>query len=160
MRLHSMGWVVAAGAAYGDGGMRREQRASTLDLRLRGSLDDSASLAGLRVQVNEDLFDAGDFAAGENPSLHLVLPTSGEVRVWVALWQGGVNVSEGSVSWDVGRDWEWTMDIQRSSDDVFSACFGCTGYSRIPIAPQAQQEPDEALWVTWGGKPRGSDIVF
>ena len=80
--------------------------------------------------------------------------------MWVALWQDGVNVSEGSVRWDVGRDWEWTMDIQRSSDDVFSTCFGCTGYSRMPIAPQAQQEPDEALWVTWGGKPRGSDIVF
>ena len=43
----------------------------------------------------------------------------------------------------------------RHTEDLREVCLGCMGSVRIAIDADAQQKSREALWVVWGGKPKG-----
>ena len=144
--------VVLAGC---DGG-------STLEIRPRGSLEDSTSLAGIRLEVNGRTITAGSFAPDESglTEVKLDVPNSGRLTIHVELRQGGRTAVSESFSWEMAEDWEWGMDIFRQASDPTVYCLGCAGDVAFGVAPWAAREPGESLWFAWGGKPRGSDIVF
>ena len=135
---------------------------STLEIRPRASLSDSTGLAGLVLVINGRQIRASHFQLDGSGRTGVLLdvPDQGRLQIQVELTQGGQVVAEGIIAWALAEDFEWGLDIFRQASDPTASCFGCSGSDRIPISAVAQGEPDEALWFAWGGKPKGSDIVF
>lgn len=135
---------------------------STLEVRLRASLSDSTGLAGLILQIDGRGIQASDFHPDESgiAEVRLEVPDQGRLQIRVELLQAGVAVAEGTVGWDLAESYEWGLDIFRQVSDPVESCFGCTGSGRIDLAVEAQGEPGEALWLAWGGRPKGSGIVY
>lgn len=135
---------------------------STLEIRPRGSLEDSTGLAGLTLVVDGRVLTAGSFQQDESGLLEarIDVPDAGRLEIVARLEQSGELVSDGTFGWRMADGWEWGMDVFRQVSDPTETCFGCAGSARLDIAPSAASQPAEALWFVWGGKPRDSDIVF
>lgn len=135
---------------------------STLEIRPRASLSDSTQLAGLRLEIGGRAIQAKDYAPDEAGLLEVKLhiPDSGRLRIMVRLEQHGRLAAEGIVGWVLADDHEWGLDIFRSLDNPLETCIGCAGSAAVPIAAWAANASGELLWFAWGGKPKGSDIVF
>jgi len=136
---------------------------STLEIRSHAALEDSSGVAGLVIQVAGHEFRAEDFQpddVGGIPQVLLNVPNKGTLSIEVQLYQQGSVVASGTVSWALRDEYEWGLDIFRQRDDPTETCFGCDGTERIGLIENAQSEPGEALWFAWGGRPKGSDIVF
>ena len=88
------------------------------------------------------------------------MPNSGRLTIRVTLRQADRVAAEGTVEWELAERYEWGASIFRQVEDPSRYCFGCRGTVAIPIATWAQRVPGEALWVTWGGQPRDSDIAY
>lgn len=139
-------------SACGDG--------STLEIRLRDAIDQPTGLAGLRLGVDGSNVHLDEFGGDGVPTRRIGVPEDGRLPVVVLLLQGGSVVAEGAFSWELQPDFEWTLDIWRATSDPIDQCLGCSGSFEVPIATGAQGRPGESLWFTWGGRPKGSDIVF
>lgn len=151
--LACLGVVLAAGCS----------ESSVLEIRAHESLEESTGLAGLVLRVEGQEFEAEDFQPddrGSVPDVSLEVPNSGRLRIEVQLHQDGDVTAEGSVGWALRNEHEWGLDIFRQVEDPTETCFGCEGMERIEITENAQSEPGEALWFAWGGRPKGSDIVY
>lgn len=137
-------------------------KSSTLEVRPRASLSDSTGLAGLVLQIEGREVRASSFGPNESgiPEVMLSVPNQGRLRIGVQLTQSGVVVAEGTIGWELANEYEWGMDVFRQAADPISGCFGCRGSEAVLIDAAARGESEEALWFTWGGKPKGSDIVF
>jgi hypothetical protein len=135
---------------------------STLEIRPRGSLSDSTELAGLHLSIRGRSITAHDFGPDEAglTEFKLTVPNSGRIDIGVRLDQYGRLAAEGNVSWELAPEFEWGLDIFRTTSDPMDMCLGCAGSVEIPIQAWAANEPRESLWFAWGGKPKGSDIVF
>jgi hypothetical protein len=135
---------------------------STLEIRPRGSLTDSADLAGLVLEIEGQTIAADDFRPDESglAEVKLGVPGSGELEIGVVLNQSGRAAGTGTVRWSLKGDHEWGADIFRQVADPMQMCMGCAGTQRIEIAPWAQRVAGESIWFAWGGKPRGSDVVY
>jgi len=88
------------------------------------------------------------------------VPNQGRLRIDVQVAQGSMVVAEGTIRWNLTDEYEWGLDIFRQAADPVSDCIACLGSEAVLIDAAAHGESDEALWFIWGGKPRGSDIVF
>jgi hypothetical protein len=130
---------------------------STLEIRPRSSLTDSAGLAGIRMDVDGRTLTARDFEIGE---VHLSVPDAGELVILVELDQAGRSAVQGSVRLQMAEDWEWGLDIFRTVRDPLETCMGCMGHVRLVLPEWAAAEEGESLWFVWGGKPKGSDVVY
>ena len=135
---------------------------STIEVRPRAPLSSEAGLAGLIFRIGSRQYAASDFAADNHGLLEASaqLPNSGIVQFGLELRQGGVIVAHGEFSLEMRRNFEWGMDIFRQVTDPTETCFGCMGVHRFPVDAAFQNQPGEAIWIVWGGKERGSDIVF
>lgn len=137
-------------------------QSSTLEIRPRGSLTDSSGLAGLRLEVQGRTLAAGDFAPDPDgiQEVTVPVPNRGRLEVQVALRQAGVIVAAGRFGWEMAPGWAWGMDIFRQVEDPAAMCLGCSGSAAISVDPAFATVEGEALWFSWGGKPKDSDIVF
>ena len=135
---------------------------STLEIRPRGSLTDSTSLAGIELEFDGRRVTAADFGPDETGlvTVELDVPNSGQLLIRVQLWESGRLVAEGDAGMTMASEHEWGVDIFRTATDPTETCFGCSGSASFPVAEWAAREAGEAVWVVWGGQPRGSDIVY
>lgn len=132
---------------------------STLEIRMRGSLTDSSSLAGIAVSIDGRTYSAADFTGRLN-SLKIDVPNSGTLRISVRLQGAGGILVDSAFTMRMRSDYEWGVDVFRQETDPTELCFGCSGSAGFPLIPVGSGGPVESLWFTWGGRPRGSDIVF
>jgi hypothetical protein len=139
-----------------------EQDRSTLKVRAQASLTDPQGLAGLRLRIGSAVYQALDFVSGDVgvPTISLDVPGRGHLEVEVELTQAGEVVAQGSVTLAMREDFEWGMSVFRQAEDPQEQCFGCSGGEGFPVTEAAGSEPGETLWLVWGGKPYGSDIVY
>jgi len=135
---------------------------STLEIRPRASLADSAGLAGIRLEVEGRTLTAQDFRPDEAglTEAKVNAPNEGDLVILVQLRQSGRIAVEAVVSWEMAKDWEWGMDIFRSVRDPLEGCIGCFGRTGFVLPQWAATAQGEALWFAWGGKPKGSDFVY
>lgn len=136
---------------------------SSAEIRLRADAGMPAELDAARVTVSEGgrirTFRREDGVAIDAPGWRI--PTfevgdGGQMTVTVQLAPDVV----GSVSVTLREEFEWGFDVFRRPDDPLDGCFGCRGGEGFPIPPELQNEADERLWIVWGGRRRGSDVVF
>lgn len=134
---------------------------STLEIRVHASVTDEEGVAGIRISLDGVEYDASDFRPDANGILEIRarVPNAGELQIAVELLQESAVVAAGSFNLSMSRDYEWGMSLFRQVANPMDQCFGCSGARGFPIAPSAQNEPGEAIWLVWGGAPRGSDIV-
>lgn len=135
---------------------------STIEIRARSAVSEVAGIAGIRLQFNSVQYTCEDFTLGSAGFLRIFaeVPNSGTLLIEMELIQDATVVSEGSFTLAMSDDFEWGIDLFRQAGDPQEFCFGCLGSEGFPIAEMAQNEPGEAIWLSWGGRPRGSDIVF
>jgi hypothetical protein len=135
---------------------------SSLEIRARASLTDSAEIAGIRLQVDGRTIEASSFSTRESgpPAVSMEVPSSGTLTVYVQLIQDGETVAEGNAAWGMREGYEWGLDLFRQVDDPSDTCFGCSGHLQIEIVPGAQNTPGESIWLAWGGVEKGSGIVY
>jgi hypothetical protein len=139
-----------------------EDARSTIEIRPRASLADEEGLGGMMLRVGSDTYVPADFSADDAGLIELSrpVPNSGMLEFGVELRQQGITVAEGAFSLEMHRNFEWGMDIFRQVADPTELCFGCAGVQRFEISAEHQNQPGEAMWVTWGGQERGSGIVY
>jgi len=154
-RCAAVGLTVVSWACGGD-------QDSSLEIRLRGSQTDSASLAGIELQIEGRRISAADFSSDESglTEVTLQVPNSGLLVIHAQLWEHGQLIAEGEANWTMSSEYEWGMDVFRTSSDPTETCFGCLGSASFPVADWAVTEAGEALWFMWGGVPRDSGAVF
>ena len=135
---------------------------STIEIRARASLSQPQALAGIRLWLNSVPYTAADFTRDGDGLLEIYVevPNVGGLQIAMELIQSGEVVAEGSFILEMTHNFEWGMDLSRQSNDPLLGCIGCFGVESFPITQVAQNEPGEAIWFAWGGKPRGSDIVY
>ena len=135
---------------------------STIEIRARSSVTAPEGIAGIRLWLNSREYTADDFARDSDDLLEIFaeVPNSGELQIAMELMQSGEIVAEGSFTLNMSKNFEWGMDLFRQAGDPLDTCFGCSGVRSFTIAEAFQNEPGEAIWFAWGGRPRGSDIVF
>ncbi len=152
-----IGLVLAIGLS---GGCSKSR--STIEIRARASLTKEEGIAGIRLWLDSVEYGAEDFAADSDRLLEISseVPNSGDLLITMELIQNGEIVSAGSLTLPMSDDFEWGVDLFRQASDPLEVCIGCFGARTFPVAGEAQNEPHEAIWFAWGGKPRGSDIVF
>jgi hypothetical protein len=132
---------------------------STLEIRAQASLTDPAGLAGLEMDVAGLTVTASELRAGGG-RVELRVPDRGTLPVRVRLFQGDELVAGGELTLEMADDWEWGMDVFRRVENPALGCFGCRGDVGFPIAEGAAAAPGEAVWVTWGGDERDSDVIY
>lgn len=136
---------------------------STMNIRLYASLTDPQGFAGLTLWVGgRPLVAADERRDGRGPSDMLVrVPNGGDLVIRMELRQGGRVVSGGEFTIGMLENFEWSLGVQRRVDDPALLCLGlgCVGSAGFPIAEDAQAEAGETVWFSWGGQPRGSNIV-
>ncbi|MDH5589710.1 MAG: hypothetical protein OEZ65_09090 [Gemmatimonadota bacterium] len=135
---------------------------SVMEIRARAPIDSEDGLAGIRVLLNETLYGARDFAPGEGglPRVRADVPSDGFLRIDLVLYQGGEVVAGGGASIAMQGNFEWGLDVFRQIEDPLDTCMGCFRTEMIPIGAAWQNEPGEAVWLAWGGRARGSDIIY
>ncbi len=125
-------------------------------------------LAGLEVTVQSG-GDTWEFTAADLSTDPFGVPESGTISVELRLRQDGAVVAEGTASWALEGDVEWTADVQRtphpsgaSVDEDFAdhpnpvPCWWwwCYDAWRFDIAEDAVSEEGESLWlVVWRVHP-------
>ncbi len=124
---------------------------------LRIQLQDPEVLAGIELDVLGRTIGFDEFESGR---VVVDVPESGRLTIGIRLREGGQLAAEGSVEIPLQDDFEWGSSIFRRADDPSVGCFGCIDTVRIPIEEEFQRVADEALWFSYGGKRRGSDVVF
>lgn len=138
-----------------------DEAVSTLEIRPRASLTDSAELMGIELEITGQVIRAEDFHPDEAGLLEkkIRVPNSGQLTIVARLYQDGELVAEGELGWTLDENWEWGLDVFRGPTDPLGNCIGCYGSVAIPIASWAQGQEGESLWFAWGGTPRDSGIV-
>ncbi|MDE2973967.1 MAG: hypothetical protein OXU64_04460 [Gemmatimonadota bacterium] len=132
----------------------------TVRVQIVSGLDDPKGLAGLELGIGGALprrvFKATDLA-GENPPF--VVPGEGVATVTVRLVQDGQVVAGGAEEWTLEPEVEWNLDVARvpwppseigvmDLENPECNWFWCHRNWRFPIADEAANYEDEALWVT------------
>lgn len=131
---------------------------------INNSLTDSTGMAGLEFEVFTPDYHAtltADSIAPPNEYpgdyVHINVPESGEVSIFVRLRQNGVVVAEGHTAWtlDSGVN-TWMVLVARApyasnaTPELGSTRCGapwCHQIRRIEIDENARNYPDEALWL-------------
>jgi hypothetical protein len=152
-RAFVLGVVLSASACSSD--------RSTIEIRARASLEEAQGFAGLVLWLNGREFTATDFSPSSGSMrLFTGVPNSGQLEIRLELHQDGDLVAEGMFSLDLLDNFEWGMDVFRQPSDPGATCIGCAGTAGFLLVVTAQNEVAEAVWFAWGGKRRGSDVVF
>lgn len=134
---------------------------STIEIRLRAPLTETGGFDGLLLWLGDRQFTSEDFADDSGVTeLFARVPNEGTLLIRIELSHGGVVVAEGALDLTLRDEFEWGMDLYRQTTDPADFCLGCMGSVSFPISESAQNDPGEAVWIAWGGKPRGSEIVF
>ena len=126
------------------------------------SLDDPKGLAGLQVTIGGQIagreFTALDFVDQSEP--RFTVPDAGVATIATRLVQDGRVVAEGYQSWPLEPDVEWKLRVTRAPYPPSEALngidlenprcqwFWCFRNWRFPIAGEAANYEDEALWLT------------
>ena len=136
---------------------------SDLTVEVRGSFDDPASVQGLEIHVQGMVFTGSDFVTDENGRLRrsFEVPNDGQLPVTVLLTRDRQEVVRGEMTFTLseGYDW-WIQAFRQSTDPREPACFGCIGVERLKIDPALALDTEDSIWFTWGGEPKGSDVVY
>ena len=123
-------------------------------------------LAGLEVTVQSG-GDTWEFTAADLSTDPFEVPESGTISVELRLRQGGVAVAEGTASWSLEGDVEWTAEVDRTPNPGFVGelfadhpnpvpCYWwwCYDTWRFDIAEDAVGEEGESLWlIVWRVHP-------
>lgn len=136
---------------------------STAEVRLRADAETPAELDAARVTVSEGdrtrTFGRGDGVSTDAPGWRIPafeVADEGQMTVTVKL---APDVA-GSVTMDLREEFGWGVDVFRRADDPQEGCFGCRGGAGFPVPTGLQNETDERLWIVWGGRRPGSNVVF
>ena len=134
-------------------------------IMVQDHLWDSAGLAGIEVDVRLPgatpvILTSSDFnVAAYNYAPPIEVPDRGTASVFVKLYQAGVLVAEGHMSWQLERNIErWRVEVERSphpadtrydEDDMMARCVYhyCRQVVRIEIDEAARNYPAETLWL-------------
>ena len=135
---------------------------STIEIRARASISEPEGIEGIRLWLDSSEYTSEDFVDDSDGLLEIFaeVPNSGDLLIAIELTQDGAVVAQGSFSLPMADNFQWGLDLFRRADDPQVGCCGCFGVRSFSIAEEAQNEPGEAIWITWGGQARGSDIVF
>jgi hypothetical protein len=87
------------------------------------------------------------------------VPNSGEAVLGIEFSEGGQTIAEGDLSIELRDATRWGVRFFRAAEDPSEDCIGCEGISRFAIASDKQREPDDAIWVLWGGLREGEVAV-
>lgn len=111
---------------------------------------------GVRIFAMPEDFEVETAVATAGP---FPVPSSGMATVAFVLEPGGARISSGEVSFPLRPDFRWGVDFFRLQDDPSRLCFGCQGSESFPILFEARRNPEESVWVTWGGVEEGAVAV-
>ena len=137
--------------------------ASTAEILLRADAGTPAELDDARVTVSEGgrtrTFGREDGVSIDAPGWRIpAFEVGGEGRMTVTV-RIAPDVA-GSVTVGLREEFGWGFDVFRRADDPLDGCFGCLGGEGFPIPEELRNETDEQLWIVWGGRRQGSDVVF
>ncbi|MDX1624676.1 MAG: hypothetical protein R3199_11940 [Gemmatimonadota bacterium] len=154
--------LLAAAALLLFAGCDGETAPSEMSLRVRaeplpgpfaGLTVEVRTSAGVRTFAMPGDFDVERTVATAGP---FPVPSSGRATVAFVLEPGGVRISSGEVSFPMRPDFRWGVDFFRLQDDPARLCFGCQGSESFPILFEARRNPEESVWITWGGVEEGA----
>lgn len=104
-----------------------------------------------------------EIGAGDSPtsSPELSTPGSGELTVEVILRRPGEAVlAEGAIELDIRDDWVWGVDVFLTNENPMRTCFGCLGHEAFAIPAGLTAEPDDSLFIVWGGNSISEPVVY
>lgn len=109
------------------------------------------------------VLDGTDIGTTENPNRTPQFRTPGDGTVVVSVLLGnslGQPLASGDIQLELRRDWVWGIDIYLTNRNPFETCFGCRGYRAVPIPAGIAAEPDDSLFIVWGGTSISHPTVF
>jgi hypothetical protein len=88
-------------------------------------------------------------------------PGAGTLTVSAVLGDSpGRPLASGSIQLDLRRDWVWGVDFYLTNRNPTEMCFGCMGYQAFPIPAGTTAEPDDSLFIVWGGNSISHPVVY
>ena len=142
--------------------LTQARRGDTTRVRTRQGVDDPKGFAGLQIVISGDdmrtrTYDASHFADYTKPRFKV--PAGGYATVTARIIQDGRVVAELSGQWALESKVRWALDIERAPwpagngipdnlDHPGCQWFWCHAVWRSPVAEEAANYADEALWVT------------
>lgn len=125
---------------------------------LRPLLTVTATSAGWSL-----VLDGTDIGTTENPNRtpQYRTPKAGTLNVSVVLARPGEPALAGdSIQLQLRRDWAWGIDVYLTNRNPFEMCFGCRGYRAVPIPAGIAAQPDDSLFIVWGGTSISHPTIF
>jgi hypothetical protein len=114
----------------------------------------------LRTSDGRVTLTSVDFSevSGLASSQAVPVPNSGQATVAIQFTQAGETLAEGEIVIQLTEATRWDVHVFRTPADPTDDCLGCEGVVTFPIAPEHQREPQDALWIAWGGLKEGEVV--
>lgn len=155
-------WIVLAtslAAACSQGEESRVQFGVQGDVEtLRPLLTVTATAGDWSVVVN-----GHEIGTPESPhhSREFRTPGTGTLRIEAVLKRPGEAVlTTGVIELEIRDDWIWGVDIFLTDEDPTRTCFGCIGYKSFAIPEGLTEEPQDSLFMVWGGNSISNAVVY
>jgi hypothetical protein len=120
---------------------------------------------GLRIDLQTDkgrltlTSDSFSEESGRAQSAPVEVPNSGEAILGIEFSEGDETIAVGDLSIELRDATRWGVLFYRAAEDPSEDCIGCEGVARFAITSNGQREPDDAIWVLWGGLREGEVAV-
>ncbi|MBD3616716.1 MAG: hypothetical protein HUJ22_09085 [Gracilimonas sp.] len=85
---------------------------------------------------------------------------SGSLDVEIILLKDKLPRSFGELSLPLKKDWRYRVIFQIVSGDPTEGCLGCLGYKSFAIDSTFKSNPDDSLYIVWGGNSISDPVDY
>lgn len=129
---------------------------SSLTVSLSPDTDHREGLNGVVVDLAAPGFSRTltfeDFDPETLKTAPMRVPDEGELEVRVRLLADGTTIADGGITQGLLPGFSWGVNILRAPR---RPPFGAeTSFREVPIDEEHRVDPEEALWITWGGREK------
>lgn len=104
-----------------------------------------------------------DIGTADSPhtTREFTTPGSGVLTVEAVLRRPGeAPLAAGSIELEIRDDWVWGVDVFLTDDNPSRTCFGCIGHEAFAIPAGLTAEPNDSLFLVWGGNSINDPVVY
>lgn len=144
------------GCANGESGIRFGVRGDVETLRPLLEISATSGDWSLSLDGNDI-----DTAGSPHTSREFETPRSGVLKVEAVLRRPGEPVlTAGFIELEIRDDWVWGVDVFLTDENPAQTCMGCLGHEAFPIPAGLTAEPNDSLFLVWGGNSIKDPVVY
>lgn len=156
-------WIVLAAslaAACGQG-----VRESRVQFGVQGDVETLRPLLILTATAGDwtMVVNGDEIGTPESPnhSREYRTPEAGTLRIEAVLKRPGeATLATGTIELEIRDDWIWGVSIFLTDENPTRTCFGCIGYKAFAIPEGLTGEPQDSLFMVWGGNSISDPVVY